>query len=452
MPDRAKDFLNAHPQLEMLELLFVDINGVARGKWLKPNGLNKLFSGDFTFPRSSYVSDIWGDTAIGTGLGMKSGDMDGVCVPVEHSIAIAPWFKQPTAQCLVSMNERDGTPLFADPRQVLQGVLDRFTTDNLTPVIALELEFYLLDQQRLPNGHPQLATLPGSNERYRETQILDIIELQDFEDVFALINEACELQNIPIETSIKEEAPGQFEINLLHHSDAMLAADQTFLLKRIIKGCAHKHGYIASFMAKPFAELSGNGLHMHVSVLDDDGHNIFKMANGKPEDRYGHAIAGLLEATPELMAFFAPHANSYRRLSEDFNLAPTTLSWGYENRTALLRLPLADPPAMRIEHRLAGADANPYLVIASILTGIHNGLTTQAELPPETLNDANEQLPAELAITWREAIARISTSDIAKEYFGERFQSAYEVVKRGELLRFDTTITDFEYDSYLRHV
>lgn len=452
MPDRATNFLDAHPELKMLELLFVDINGVPRGKWLKPKGLIKAFSGDFTFPRSSYVSDIWGDTAVGTGLGMKSGDMDGVCVPVEHSLALAPWFKQATAQCLLSMNDRDGEPFFADPRQVLQRVLNRFTADKLTPVIALELEFYLLDQQRLPNGHPQLATLPGSPDRYSETQILDIIELQDFEDVFASINESCSAQDIPIETAIKEEAPGQFEINLYHHCDALLAADQTFLLKRIIKGCAHKHGYIATFMAKPFPELSGNGLHMHASVLDENGQNIFKMDDGKPQDQYGHAIAGLLNATPELMAFFAPHTNSYRRLSEDYNLAPTTLSWGYENRTALIRLPLAEAPAMRIEHRLAGADANPYLVVAAILAGIHHGLTTKPALPPETHNDANEQLPAELAITWREAINRIEASHIIKEYFGERFQNTYEIVKRGELLRFDTTITDFEYNSYLRHV
>ena len=140
MPDSAKDFLNAHPELEMLELLFVDINGVPRGKWLKPKGLSKLFAGDFSFPRSSYVSDIWGDTAIDSGLGMQSGDSDGVCVPVTHSVALAPWFKQATAQCLVSMNDRDGEPFFADPRNVLKRVLDRYAADNLQPVIALELK------------------------------------------------------------------------------------------------------------------------------------------------------------------------------------------------------------------------------------------------------------------------------------------------------------------------
>ncbi len=452
MVNFAKNFLIAHPELEMLELLFVDVNGVARGKWLKPEGLIKAFSGDFSFPRSSYVSDIWGDTAIGTGLGMKSGDMDGVCVPVEHSVAIAPWFKQPTAQCLVGMNGRDGKPFFADPRHVLQRVVDRFKTDKLQPVIALELEFYLLDQQSTPNGHPQFALLPGSPNRYSNTQILDIIELQDFEDVFVSINQACKLQNIPIETAIKEEAPGQFEINLLHHGDPLLVADQTFLLKRIIKGCANKHGYLASFMAKPFAELSGNGLHMHASVLDIKGQNIFKMVDNKPQGRYADAIAGLLDATPALMAFFAPHANSYRRLSEDFNLAPTTLSWGYENRTTLVRLPLGGAASTRIEHRLAGADANPYLVIAAILAGIHHGLISRPPLPTETLNDANTQLPRALAIPWREAIARIGTSDIIKDYFGKEFPHAYEIIKRGELMRFDTTITDLEYNSYLRHV
>ena len=149
MPERASSFLKTHPELEMLELLFVDINGVPRGKWLKPEGLIKAFKGDFTFPRSSYVSDIWGDTAIGTGLGMKTGDMDGVCVPVEHSLAIAPWFKQATAQCLVSMNDRNGEPFFADPRHVLARVLKRYAAEELRPVMALELEFFLVYKKQI---------------------------------------------------------------------------------------------------------------------------------------------------------------------------------------------------------------------------------------------------------------------------------------------------------------
>lgn len=451
MSDRAEAFLRQHPDLEMLEVLFVDVNGVPRGKWLKPQSLIKAFNGELSFPRSSYVSDIWGNTAIGTGLGMKSGDLDGVCVPVANSMALAPWFKRPAAQCLLSMNDVDGSPFYADPRHILSRVLRRFSEIDLTPVIALELEFYLIDQKLQPNGSPQLATPPGSQQRYSETQILDIIELQDFEDVLVSIDEACKEQNIPVESAIKEESPGQFEINLLHHADALLAADQTFLLKRIIKGCAQKYGFTATFMAKPFAELAGNGLHMHVSIMDKDDKNIFTSSEGKPQSEYAHSIAGLLQATPELMLFFAPHANSYRRLVGKYILAPTTLSWGNENRTALIRLPQGNASATRIEHRLAGADANPYLVIAAILAGIHVGLISKPDLPKEVTGDANKQLPPELAITWKEAIERAEKSTLVGEYFGKRFQQCIGNIKRGELDRFDKTITDFEYHSYLRH-
>lgn len=448
---RAEDFLKKHADIESVEFVFVDINGVPRGKWARPEVLLKAFKGGLRLPRSSYVLDIWGDTAPGTGLLMQAGDQDGICEPVAHSLGPVSWMSRPVAQCLISMNDQDGSPFYADPRRVLERVLKRFSADKLKPVIALELEFYLVDRALLANGHPQFPAIPGSTQRYTETQLLNLLEMQDFEAVFASIDFACKQLGIPAETVLKENSPGQFELNLIHNSDALIAADQAFLLKRLIKGCAHQHGFIATFMPKPFSEWAGNGMHIHASVLDEKGNNIFELAKRKPQGVFAHAIEGLLQATPELLAFYAPHANSYRRLVEGAALAPTTLSWGYENRTAMVRVPLADPAATRIEHRLAGADANPYLIAAATLAGIHHGLTAQPALSEETVGDAYRQHPAALSISWKQAVGRLSGSKIAEEYFGEKFTHCFNMVKQAELKRFANTVTDFEYDSYLRH-
>ena len=232
----ARQFLEQHPDVERVEFLYVDINGVPRGKWANTEALIKAFKGDLRLPRSSYVLDIWGDTAPGTGLLMEAGDQDGFCVPVAHSLGSVSWLERPAAQCLLSMNDQDGSPFYADPRSVLQGVLARYREDGYRPVVALELEFYLLDRALLPNGHPQSPTIPGSPQRYSDTQLLSMVEMQDFDAVFTAIETASEALGIPAETVLKENSPGQFELNLHHQDDALLAADQAFLLKRLIKG------------------------------------------------------------------------------------------------------------------------------------------------------------------------------------------------------------------------
>ena len=383
---------------------------------------------------------------------MEAGVQDGFCVPVAHSLGRVSWLERPAALCLLSINDQDGSPFYADPRSVLQGVLARYREDGYRPVVALELEFYLLDRALLPNGHPQSPTIPGSPQRYSDTQLLSMVEMQDFDAVFTAIETASEALGIPAETVLKENSPGQFELNLHHQDDALLAADQAFLLKRLIKGCAQQHGFLASFMAKPFAEWAGNGMHIHASVIDAQGDNIFEIQQRTPSGVFAHAVAGLLESTPQLLALYAPHANSYRRLVDGAGLAPTTLSWGFENRTSMLRLPMADPVATRVEHRLAGADANPYLVTAATLAGMHHGLQSRPELPQETVGNAYQQHPAELAISWPEAVRRFADSKIARAYLGDSFVHCFDKVKQAELGRFGATITDFEYNSYLRHV
>ncbi len=266
MKNIATKFLNENPELEKIEFIYVDFNGIPRGKYASPKTLIKAFDGGLRMPISSYVLDVWGDNPKGTGLVM-SGDGDAICRPIASSLANTPWNSRNTAQCLVSMEDGDGEPIYADPRHILSSVLDRFNKLNLKPVIAPEMEFYLIDKQLQKNGHPQMPLIPGTQRRYEDVQLLNLSEMDDFEGFFALVEKSAHSLGIPAETAIKECAPGQFEINLLHHDDALLMADQTFLMKRLIKNCARKFNMNATFMAKPFSEEAGNGMHAHLSVV-----------------------------------------------------------------------------------------------------------------------------------------------------------------------------------------
>ena len=298
-----------------------------------------------------------------------------------------------------------------------------------------------------------MPLIPGTNRRYEEVQLLNLNEMDDFEGFFDLVEKSAHLLGIPAETAIKECAPGQFEINLLHHDDALLMADQAFLMKRSIKNSAKKFNLNATFMAKPFSEHAGNGMHAHLSLIDKDGNNVFEVDKDKqPKGIFANSIAGLLKTTPDFLSFYAPSANSYRRLVHNADHAPTTLSWGNENRTSLIRLPEASSSATRLEFRLPSADANPYLVFASILSSVLSGIQNKDALDKETIGNAHAQHEPELGITWREAVKKTSQSSVVKEFFGEQFQKSYQVVKESEINRFDSTITDFEYNSYLRHL
>ena len=452
MKNIATKFLDENPELEKIEFIYVDFNGIPRGKNASPKTLIKASEGGLKMPISSYVLDVWGDNPKGTGLVM-SGDGDAICRIVESSLAITPWSSRNTAQCIVSMEDGNGDAIYADPRNVLNSILSRFKNLGLRPVIAPEMEFYLIDKQLQKNGHPQMPLIPGTNRRYEEVQLLNLSEMDDFEEFFELVEKSAISLGIPAETAIKECAPGQFEINLLHHNDALLMADQAFLMKRLIKNCARKFNLNATFMAKPFSEEAGNGMHAHLSIIDKDGKNIFKVnKNKQPQGVFASAIAGLLKNAPDFLSFYAPHSNSYRRLVHNADHAPTTLSWGNENRTALVRLPEASNKATRLEFRLPSADSNPYLVFASILASVLNGIENEFNLEKETIGNAHAQHEPELGITWREAVHKTSVSSVVKEFFGDRFQQSYQCVKESEIKRFESTITDFEYNSYLRHL
>lgn len=447
---RAEAFLARHPDIEAVEAFIIDVNGIARGKRIPRARLGDVLCKGVAMPQSTYALDIWGKDIEGVGLAQGTGDPDGLSFPVWESLAPVTWLARPMAQLMLGMRDAAGRPFFADPRQVLARVLGGFTALGLTPVVATELEFYLIDDIAAAGAAIRPPQTGGHPWARRQPQVYAIDELNAFDAVFADIAAAAALQGVPADTALRENGPGQYEINLTHVPDALLAADHAVLLKRIIRGVARRHGLDATFMAKPYGDCSGSGLHVHVSVLDAEGRNIFAGYDG-PADGLLHAVGALVETMPDSMAIFAPHANSFRRLRPDAH-APTYASWGLDNRLAAVRVITAPRDATRIEHRVAGADVNPYLVLAAILGAILEGIRSRHPPPPPLEGERQPDTAEPLPTNWDAAVARFAASDFAGRCLGDRYKNLFLCCKRQELAKLRLRVTDVEYDLYARTV
>lgn len=440
---------NAGQEPAVLEAFVVDVNGIARGKWVPAERIGDVIRKGIALPRSVYALDVWGCDVVDAGLAVGTGDPDGICMPVEGSLVPVTWLTRPTQQVLLYMLQQDGTPFYGDPRQVLSRVLGFYHAAGLTPVLATELEFYFIDKRRTPRDP---VSPPFSNEgRWQgwQTQVLSIAELHSFEPVLADIFAACERQNVPADTVVRENGPGQYEVNLKHVPDALAAADHAFLLKRIVKGVARKHGWDATFMAKPYGHLAGSGMHVHMSVLDAQGRNIMATETGAPSERLLHAVGGLMDTMADAMLLLAPHANSYRRLCPGTH-APTNITWGHDNRTTAIRVITAGQ-ATRVEHRVAGADCNPYLAVAGILAGMLHGLEAKVQPEPPVVGEEHEG-HRELPFNWDDAIDAFDASAVMGKYLGQDYQDLYSATKAQEQAEFRRRVTDVEYDAYLSSV
>ncbi len=451
-PGEARAFLEANGNVANIDLLLTDANGIVRGKRVRRDVLEKVYSKGICLPGSVFGCDISGTTVEATGLGFERGDSDDICYPVPGTLSLTGWTTGADAQVVMSMYEADGRPFFADPRQVMARVLDHFHADGLKPVIAVELEFYLIDREARDGGAPQPPRSPVTGERESSTQVYGMAELDGYSDFLDEVDRLCAIQNVPADTAVAEYAPGQYEVNLHHVADAMLACDHAVLLKRIIKRAAERFGMDATFMAKPYADRSGSGTHIHVSVLDGGGTNVFAEEKPAGSPALGHAAAGLIAAMPESMALLAPNANSYRRFQPE-NFVPMAACWGVNNRTTAVRVPAGDPGARRIEHRVAGADANAYLVVAAVLAGMHHGMTRELEPPPPMEGDAAaDQQGADLPTRWLRAIEALERGSILPDYVGADFMRVFAAVRRHELESFEANVTSLEVEWYLRTV
>ncbi|SHF51578.1 glutamine synthetase [Modicisalibacter ilicicola DSM 19980] len=452
--NEANRFLEHHPDIESFDLLISDLNGVLRGKRIPRDNLPKAYQDGINLPASLFALDINGNTIEATGLGLATGDGDRVCRPIPGTLMVTPWLRDGRqAQLLMTMEEVDGRPFFADPRQVLRHVLAGFQARDLTPVVALELEFYLVDRRRDERGHAQPPCSPGTGERATQSQLYSISELDEYADFLEEIQQAAIEQSLPLDTALKECAPGQFEINLIHCDDALRAADSAVLLKRLIKGVALNHDFEATFMAKPYGNEAGSGAHVHISLIDGDGRNVFA---SEDEDPLGtpalrQAIAGVLDLMPASMAIFAPNLNSYRRFQPSLYV-PMAPSWGYDNRSVAVRIPSGANAARRIEHRVAGADANPYLLLATLLASMLHGLNHELTPPPPIEGNAYEQLEPTLTNSWLQALDLFAASDVLAESLGRDFHHVFHINRREERAQAMQAVSHLEYDWYMRHV
>lgn len=444
----ARDFLERNPDVEVLEAFVIDVNGVPRGKWIPRERAVEVLVKGMAMPRSVCALDIWGRDVNDAGLAEGTGDPDGICRAVPGTLARVGWLKRPTAQVMLSMQNAAGEPFYADPRQVLANVLSRFERMKLRPVVATELEFYLIDPVRSALDPVRPPNTREGRWHTGQTQVLSISELQDFEDVFSEIAAVCRAQGVPADTTLRENGPGQYEINLNHLPDAMRAADNAVLLKRIVKGVARKNGLDATFMAKPYGTQAGSGMHVHFSMIDSTGQNIYADENG-PTDALMHSVGGLLRYMQESTAIFAPHANSFRRLTPSEH-APTYASWGIDNRSAAVRVIKAGRSATRIEHRVAGADTNPYLVLAMILQAAYMGMVEKLQPGGPITGDDHPSDMEPLERSWHAAVQNFAESGFAFTAVGPEFRQLYTACKRQELQEFALRVTDVEYDAYIR--
>ena len=451
-PAEARAFLDAHPEIAFFEIIFTALSGVPRGKRLRRHEVMAVYESGRFLPGSVLVCDVTGRDVEATGLVWEDGDADRSAWPAPGTLVPAPWLGDDTAQFIASMYELDKTPNDLDPRHVLARVIERFAADGLTPVVACELEYYLVDPAREANAPPRLAA-PKGGLAPTQHGVYGLRELEDFAPFLRELWATADAQGVPLEAAISEYAPGQIELTLRHGPDALRAADEAVMYKRLAKGVAARHGLEATFMAKPFAELSGSGLHLHVSVLNTAGDNIFAAAAAEGTPALRHAVGGLKALLAESMAIFAPNANSYRRFRPN-SYAPVAPTWGINNRTVSLRVPAGPPASRHIEHRVAGADANPYLALAALLAGVHHGLTGKIDPGPPVEGDgyaaaakSAERLPAH----WYAAVDLFADSAAMKAYLGEHFVAMFAAVKRAEQDRFNEVVSALDYDWYLKN-
>ncbi len=472
-PAEIESFLQANPDIQMLELLMADINGLLRCKRIHRREFDSLYNGSFKAPLSVPLLGILGDLYDeGMDREVLAGDPDQLLLPLSGTTARVPWLSSPTAQVLTCFADMELNPSWADPRRPLARVLQRYHKSGLKPVVATELEFYLLAPGDSERPRPLRGAIPGTGLKQQGIQYCMADDLIDCDEFLDDVRSACDLQSVPLTAVHSEFAAGQWEINTHHNNDPLVACDQAMLLKRIVKSVARRHGMSATFMAKPFGELAGSGMHIHASVYDKQGNNIFagdsgdssrtdsandignKLASpsgGLPvNEQLRHAIGGLIDTMEQAMAIMAPNANSYRRFKPG-SFAPASPSWGYNHREVALRIPVSSADNRRIEYRVAGADANPYLVTAAVLAGLHHGLQTAVNPGPPVASDADLSC-AEVTLPprWENALDAFRAGDILPGYLGETYCRTFAAQRQGECDHFHAQVSNIDYEWYLR--
>jgi glutamine synthetase len=433
-----------------IECLVPDLTGVARGKIL-PRTKFTIERG-MRIPEAVLGMTVTGNYPVGDGpydRAISSIDRDMILKADPETITLVPWAVDPTAQVIHDCFFADGTLVDFAPRSVLRRVLKLYEDKNWSPVVAPELEFYLTAK----NVDPDLPLKPPigrSGRAETSRQIYSIDAVNEFDPLFEDIYDYCELMGLDVDTLIHEIGAGQMEINFLH-GEPLGLADRVFFFKRTLREAALKHDMYATFMAKPMTGEPGSAMHVHQSVVDSKTKmNIFSNPDGSPSKAFNHYIGGLQRYMPSAMAIIAPYVNSYRRLVRH-TAAPINIQWGMDNRTVGFRVPESGPQDRRVENRIIGADANPYLALAVTLACGYLGMTEQIEPSPMTTGSAYD-LKVELPQGLPEALEALRREARLAQVFGQRFIDVYAAIKDLEHAEFMTVISPWEREHLLLHV
>lgn len=451
-PTEAEAFLAAHPEIEAFDIILHDANGIGRGKIIRRHELLSFYKSGRHLPISILGLDICGEDVHETGLIWDQGDGDLRAWPIPGSLVALTGTNPPRGEVFMTMYSLEGAPMTSDPRHALERQVKALADMGLKPAGAFELEFFLLDPQRDQYGKAQPARDVLDGRRSIKTEVYSVDHLHGMLPLINEIYEGARLAGIKAETLISEYAPGQYELTLHYREDVLRAADDVIRLKRIVRARARAHGITACFMAKPNEDYAGSGMHFHVSMLNDEGENVFvEEVEGEWSDNILHALGGLRETMGESMLVFAPHANSWRRFASQ-SYAPVSPTWGVNNRSVALRIPAGDIRARRIEHRPSGVDANPYLVAATVLAGIRRGLNQKTDPGPETTGNGYEASGEGIPPDWRSAIEAAKASEFLKEALGEDMHRTFTAIKAAEYARVMRIVSEVDFDLYLHNV
>ncbi len=440
-----KQWLEEHGITE-IEALIPDMAGVARGKIMPARKYTE--EEGMRLPEGVFLQTVTGDYLEDESV-MNPAEIDMVVLPDPNTIRKVPWAAEPTAQIIHDCFHSNGIPVDIAPRYVLRRVLELYEAKGWDPVVAPEVEFYLV-KPNIDSDYPLEPPIGRSGRAETGRMPYSIDAVNEFDPLFEDIYDFCEQQELEVETLIHEDGAAQMEVNFMHGNPLELA-DQIFLFKRTVREAAMRHKIFATFLAKPLQNEPGSAMHLHQSVVDKKtGKNIFADKKGRHSRLFLAHIAGLQAYLPAAMSFFAPNVNSYRRIARHYS-APINTQWGHDNRTVGLRVPLSEPQATRVENRVPGADANVYLAIAASLACGYLGMKEMLH-PSEPLTGSAYNMPYGLPRDLQSALQLLANSEALREVLGARFVKAYAAVKEQEYETFFQVISSWEREHLLLKV
>ncbi|GHA91447.1 glutamine synthetase family protein [Modicisalibacter luteus] len=433
-----------------VECLVSDLTGILKGKIMPAS--KYLNGGRPRLPDSIFIQTVTGGYPDDEDIRFwNPAELDMQLIPDPNAVYLVPWADDPTAQIIHDCYYLTGEPVELSPRSVLKRVLELYKARGWKPVVAPEVEFYLV-KTNTDSDYPLEPPIGRTGRQESSRQSFSIDAVNEFDPLFEEMYDYCEAMDLDIDTLIHEEGAGQMEVNF-QHGDPLMLADQVVMFKRTLRETALRHGMYATFMAKPMANEPGSSMHIHQSLIGDSGTNLFAGEDGQASRLFHHYIGGLQQYLPAAMPFFAPNVNSYRRLmrSETSGSAPVNTEWGYDNRTVGLRVPVGAPEAMRVENRLGGADANPYLAMAASLACGYLGMISQLDPRPPMVGSAwsaGNKLPDDIG----PALDALRECPALSDLLGERFVNSYLAVKRAEHTAYFRVISSWEREHLLLRV